>query len=63
MLAPFPDRYAIDCKLWRRPMKDRRLHGFFQRVLQGTFALSIFPAGSLSSWGSDGGRGKACGVR
>ena len=34
MLAPFPDRHALDRKLWKSQIKDRHLHGFFRRVLQ-----------------------------
>ena len=52
MLAPFPDRYALDRKLWNSPIKDRRLHGFFRRVLQLHLCLIYFFSGLAKCLGN-----------
>jgi hypothetical protein len=45
MLAPFPDRYCLDRYIWKSPIKDRHLHGFFQRALQLHLCIIYFFAG------------------
>lgn len=52
MLAPFPDRCSLDWKLWKRPVKDRHLHGFFRRALQLHLCAIYFFAGLSKSLGS-----------
>jgi len=52
MFAPFPDRYALDQKLWRSPIKDRYLHGFFRRVLQLHLCVTYFSGGISKCLGS-----------
>jgi hypothetical protein len=52
MLAPFPDRYALDRKLWNSPIKDRHLHGFFRRVLQLHLCLIYFFSGLAKCLGT-----------
>lgn len=45
MLAPFPDGYALDAKMWKTSAKDRHLHGFFRRLLQLHLCLIYFFGG------------------
>jgi Vitamin K-dependent gamma-carboxylase len=45
VFAPFPDRYTLDWKLRRSPLKDRHLHGFFRRVLQLHLCVIYFFGG------------------
>jgi HTTM domain len=45
MLSPFPDRCAVDRKVWGTSIKDRHLHGFFQRVLQLHLCIVYFSSG------------------
>ena len=52
MLAPFPDRYALDRKLRKSPMRDRRLHGFFRRVLQLHLCVIYFFSGLTKCLGT-----------
>jgi hypothetical protein len=52
MLAPFPDRYCLDRKIWKSPIRDRHLHGFFQRVLQLHLCIIYFFAGLTKCLGS-----------
>ena len=52
MLAPFPDHYALDRKIWRSPIKDRHLHGFFRRVLQLHLSVIYFSGGVAKSLGA-----------
>lgn len=52
MLAPFPDRYALDRKFWRSPIRDRRLHGFFRRVLQLHLSVIYFFGGLTKCLGA-----------
>lgn len=44
-LAPLPDRYSLDRKLWEKPAKDPRVVGFFRRVLQIHLCLIYFFSG------------------
>jgi hypothetical protein len=53
MLAPLPDRYALDYRIWARQSKDRPLLGFFQRVLQLHLCLIYFFSGVAKSLGVD----------
>jgi len=52
MLAPLPDRYSLDCYIWKSPIKDRHLHGFFRRVLQLHLCIIYFFAGLTKCLGS-----------
>jgi Vitamin K-dependent gamma-carboxylase len=52
MLAPFPDRYCLDRYIWKSPIKDRNLHGFFRRVLQLHLCIIYFFAGLAKCLGS-----------
>jgi len=52
MLAPFPDRYSIDRRLWKLSIKDRHLHGFFRRVLQLHLCIIYFFSGLNKSLGA-----------
>lgn len=45
MLAPLPDRYALDYRLWKPSPKDRQLLGFWRRVLQVHLCLIYFFGG------------------
>ena len=53
MIAPLPDRYALDYRIWTRRPKDRHLLGFFQRVLQLHLCLIYFFSGLAKSLGVD----------
>jgi hypothetical protein len=52
IVAPFPDRFCLDRKIWKSPMKDRHLHGFFRRVLQLHLCVIYFFAGLTKCLGS-----------
>jgi Vitamin K-dependent gamma-carboxylase len=52
MLAPFPDRYCFDRYIWKSQIKDRHLHGFFQRALQLQLCIIYFFAGLAKLLGS-----------
>ena len=52
IIAPFPDRYSLDRTLWKSPMKDRHLHGFFRRALQLHLCVIYFFAGLTKCLGS-----------
>jgi hypothetical protein len=52
MLAPFPDRYAVDRYIWNSPTKDRHLHGFFRRVLQLHLCIIYFFGGLTKCLGA-----------
>jgi hypothetical protein len=45
MLSPLPDRYALDLCIWKRPMRDPQLLGFFRRVLQVHVCIIYFFSG------------------
>jgi len=51
-LAPYPDRYALDRKVRKSPIKDRHLHGFFRRVLQLHLCAVYFAGGVSKGLGS-----------
>jgi hypothetical protein len=53
ILAPLPDRWALDHKLRKFPIKDRHLHGFFRRVLQLHLCVIYFFGGITKFFGSD----------
>ena len=52
-LAPYPDRYALDRRIWKLPIKDRGLHGFFRRVLQLHLCIIYFSGGISKCLGAD----------
>lgn len=45
LVAPFPDRISLDQVLWKSPIKDQHLHGFFRRVLQIHVCIIYFFGG------------------
>lgn len=45
MLAPLPDHYALDRKLWKPRVQHRHLLGFFRRVLQLHLCVIYFSGG------------------
>lgn len=51
-VAPHPDRYALDLKIWKSRIKDRHLHGFFRRVLQLHLCVIYFSGGVSKCLGS-----------
>jgi len=53
MLAPFPDRYALDRKLRSLPLKDQQLHGFWRRVLQLHVCAIYFFSGLTKCLGAE----------
>jgi len=53
MLAPLPDKYALDYRLRKLPEKDPRRHGFHRRVLQLHLCLVYFVAGLSKCLGKD----------
>jgi Vitamin K-dependent gamma-carboxylase len=52
MLAPFPDRFSLDARIWKSSIKDAHLHGFFQRVLQLHLSIIYFFAGLTKCLGA-----------
>lgn len=52
MIAPHPDRYTLDRKIWDSPIKDPELHGFFRRVLQLHLCVIYFSGGIAKCLGS-----------
>ena len=52
VLAPFPDRYSLDFKVWKPPVKDPHLHGFFCRVLRLHLCIIYFFSGLAKSLGT-----------
>jgi hypothetical protein len=52
MLAPLPDRLALDRRIWRAPAGNARLLGFFRRVLQLHLCLIYFCGGLTKCLGS-----------
>lgn len=52
VIAPHPDRYTLDRKIWRSPIKDQHLHGFFRRVLQLYLCVIYFSGGVSKCLGS-----------
>jgi hypothetical protein len=53
MVAPLPDHYALDWKLWRPQTRDRRLLGFQRRVLQLHMCLIYFFGGITKCLGAE----------
>ncbi len=51
IIAPLPDRYSIDARIRNLPSKDRRMHGFFRRVLQLHLCISYFFGGLTKALG------------
>ncbi|HWY92215.1 MAG TPA: HTTM domain-containing protein [Chthoniobacterales bacterium] len=45
LVAPFPDRMSLDRVLWKSPIKNQHLHGFFRRVLQIHVCIIYFFGG------------------
>jgi len=45
MIAPLPDRFALDRKLWRARPRDPEIVGFFRRVLQLHLCVIYFFSG------------------
>jgi hypothetical protein len=52
MLAPLPDRYGLDARIWPAPHRDARILGFFHRVLQLHLCVIYFFAGLTKSLGA-----------
>lgn len=52
MVAPLPDHYALDWKLWRPQRRDPRLLGFQRRVLQIHMCLIYFFGGITKCLGA-----------
>jgi HTTM domain len=52
LLSPLPDRYSLDHRWRKRPLKDPQLLGFFRRVLQVHLCLIYFFSGLTKCLGS-----------
>jgi Vitamin K-dependent gamma-carboxylase len=52
MIAPLPDKYALDWKLWRKRSSDPRIVGFFRRVLQFHVCVIYFFGGITKCLGA-----------
>ena len=52
MIAPLPDKYAIDWKLWRKRSSDPEIVGFFRRVLQLHVCVIYFFGGITKCLGA-----------
>lgn len=52
MLAPFPDRLALDRRLWKSQLRDPEFYGFFQRVLQLHLCVIYFFGGLTKALGA-----------
>jgi len=52
MLAPLPDRFSLDARIWKNSLPDPHLHGFFQRVLQLHLSIIYFFAGLTKCLGA-----------
>lgn len=53
MLAPLPDSYALENRIWKSKARDPRMVGFFRRVLQLHLCVIYFFSGLAKSLGSD----------
>lgn len=53
MLAPWPDSYSVENRIWKSPARDLRMVGFFRRVLQLHLCIIYFFSGLAKSLGSD----------
>lgn len=51
MLAPFPDRWSLDARIWPASPKDHRVQGFHRRILQMHMCLIYFFGGIVKSVG------------
>lgn len=47
VIAPHPDRYTLDRKIFKSSVKDSHLHGFFRRILQLHLSV-IYVSGGIS---------------
>jgi hypothetical protein len=52
MLAPLPDTYSIDWRLWHYQARDPHLLGFFRRALQLHLCLIYFFGGLTKAFGT-----------
>jgi len=52
MVAPLPDRWSMDYRSRKIPLKNGQLHGFFRRVLQLHLCLIYFFGGLAKSFGA-----------
>jgi vitamin K-dependent gamma-carboxylase-like protein len=52
MLSPFPDRWALDARLWKAPKPDPAYLGFFRHVLQIHLCIIYFFGGLTKALGS-----------
>jgi hypothetical protein len=52
MIAPLPDKYALDVRLWNTPMKDPQLLGLHRRVLQLHLCIAYFFSGVAKCLGT-----------
>ena len=52
MLAPHPDRHALDRKVWKLDTANQHLHGFFRRLLQLHLCVIYFSGGLAKCLGS-----------
>ena len=52
MIAPLPDRWSLDCYLFRRTAANPRLLGFHRRVLQGHMCLIYLFGGATKCLGA-----------
>jgi hypothetical protein len=52
MIAPLPDRFSVDGRFRKLPMKHPQLHGFYRRVLQIHLCIIYFFGGLTKCLGS-----------
>jgi hypothetical protein len=52
MIAPLPDKWALDQKLWRTQPRDPEVVGFFRRVLQLHLCVIYFFGGLTKCLGA-----------
>jgi len=52
MVSPLPDRFSLDHRLRKYPIKDAWLHGFFRRVLQLHLCVIYFSSGVTKCLGA-----------
>jgi len=52
MIAPLPDRYALDWKIWKRPRRDPQILGFHRKVLQFHLCAIYFFGGITKCLGA-----------
>jgi len=51
MFSPFPDRFSLDARLWKKRAQDRHLLGFWRRVLQTHLCFIYFFGGIAKATG------------